>query len=83
LKSLDVDYLKIDGSFIKEIAGNPTDVTMVKTMNEIALSLGLETIAEYVESNEIFTILKEIGVDYVQDGRYINQFLLLNWSTKE
>lgn len=66
LKSLDVDYLKIDGSFIKEIAHSPTDVAMVKSMNEIAHSLGLETIAEYVENDEIYAILKEIGVDYGQ-----------------
>ncbi|MGZ8923027.1 MAG: EAL domain-containing protein, partial [Methylosarcina sp.] len=84
LKSLDVDYLKIDGSFIKEIAGNPTDVAMVKSMNEIAHSLGLETIAEYVESNEIFTILKEIGVDYGQ-GWAIHKPVPLaeNWSTRK
>lgn len=66
LKSLDVDFLKIDGSFVKEMAANPTDVAMVKSMNEIAHSLGLETIAEYVENEEIYTILKEIGVDYGQ-----------------
>lgn len=66
LKRLDVDYLKIDGSFVKEIAENSTDVAMVKSINEIAHSLGLETIAEYVESNEIHRVLQEIGVDYGQ-----------------
>ncbi|ESS73238.1 diguanylate cyclase/phosphodiesterase [Methyloglobulus morosus KoM1] len=66
LKSLDVDYLKIDGSFIKDIANSPTDVVMVNSMNEIAHSLELETIAEYVENMTIHTILKEIGVDYAQ-----------------
>ena len=49
LKSLDVDYLKIDGSFVKDIVQNQTDVVMVNSMNEIAHSLQLETIAEYVE----------------------------------
>ncbi len=66
LKSLDVDYLKIDGSFIKDIANSPTDQVMVNSMNEIAHSLGLETIAEYVENMNIHAILKEIGVDYAQ-----------------
>lgn len=66
LKSLDVDYLKIDGSFIKDIADSPTDVVMVNSMNEIAHSLELETIAEYVENMKIHAILKEIGVDYAQ-----------------
>jgi diguanylate cyclase (GGDEF)-like protein len=66
LKSLDVDYLKIDGSFIKDIADSPTDIVMVNSMNEIAHSLELETIAEYVENMKIHAILKEIGIDYAQ-----------------
>lgn len=66
LKNLNVDYLKIDGSFVKEITGNPTDVAIVRSMNEIAHSLGLETIAEYVETEAVHDVLKEIGVDYGQ-----------------
>ena len=66
LKNLDVDYLKIDGAFVKDIANNKADVAIVKSMNEIAHSLGLKTIAEYVENNEIMDIIKEIGVDYAQ-----------------
>ena len=66
LKSLDVDYLKIDGAFIKDIVNSPTDVVMVNSMNEIAHSLELETIAEYVENMNIHAIIKEIGVDYAQ-----------------
>ena len=66
LKSLDVDYLKIDGAFVKDILNNDSDVAIVKSMNEIAHSLGLETIAEYVENDEILNQLKEIGVDYAQ-----------------
>ena len=66
LKSLDVDYLKIDGAFIKDIANSPTDVVMVNSMNVIAHSLELETIAEYVENMKIHTILQEIGIDYAQ-----------------
>jgi EAL domain-containing protein (putative c-di-GMP-specific phosphodiesterase class I) len=66
LKSLDVDYLKIDGSFIKDIANSPTDQVMVNSMNEIAHSLEMETIAEYVENMKIQAILREIGVEYAQ-----------------
>ncbi|QPK65182.1 DUF1631 family protein [Methylomonas sp. LL1] len=66
LKNLSVDYLKIDGAFVKDIANNKADIAIVKSMNEIAHSLGLKTIAEYVENNEIREILRQIGVDYVQ-----------------
>jgi diguanylate cyclase (GGDEF)-like protein len=66
LKSLNVDYLKIDGAFVKDIVNNKADVAIVKSMNEIAHSLGMKTVAEYVENNEIRNSLREIGVDYVQ-----------------
>lgn len=66
LKNLNVDFLKIDGAFVKDIANNKADIAIVKSMNEIAHSLGLKTIAEYVENAEIRTILTEIGVDFGQ-----------------
>ncbi len=66
LKNMNVDYLKIDGAFVKDIVNNHADVAIVKSMNEIAHSLGLKTIAEYVENTEILAILSEIGVDYAQ-----------------
>lgn len=66
LKNLNVDYLKIDGAFVKDIVNNKADVAIVKSMNEIAHSLGLKTIAEYVENDEIRQVLNEIGVDYGQ-----------------
>lgn len=66
LKNLQVDYLKIDGAFVKDIANNKADVAIVKSMNEIAHSLGLKTIAEYVENERILEILRTIGVDYAQ-----------------
>jgi diguanylate cyclase (GGDEF)-like protein len=77
LKNLDVDYLKIDGAFVKDIANNKADVAIVKSMNEIAHSLGLKTIAEYVENNEIMDILKDIGVDYAQ-GYGVEKPILLS-----
>ena len=66
LRNLDVDYLKIDGLFVKEMHINSKDLAMVKSMNDIAHSLGLKTIAEFVENQEILDLLGEIGVDYAQ-----------------
>jgi len=72
LKNLHVHYLKIDGAFVKDLAHNQADVAIVRSMNEIAHSLGLQTIAEYVENAEIQQILEEIGVDYGQ-GYHIHK----------
>ena len=66
LKNLNIDYLKIDGAFVKDILNNKADIAIVKSMNEIAHSLGLATVAEYVENAEIREVLKTIGVDFVQ-----------------
>lgn len=70
LKNLSTDELKIDGFFVRDIANNPKDYAMVKSMNEIAHSLNMRTVAEHVESIEAVKCLREIGVDYVQ-GFYI------------
>lgn len=66
LKGLKVDYLKIDGSFIRDLLKERNDFAMVKSMHEVGHSLGLKTIAEYVESAAILDKLKEIGIDYAQ-----------------
>jgi diguanylate cyclase (GGDEF)-like protein len=66
LKQLPVDYVKIDGSFVKEIERSHSDLAMVKSINEIAHVLGRKTIAEYVETASIRERLAELGVDYVQ-----------------
>lgn len=66
LRNLSVDYLKIDGAFVKDLVNSPTDLAMVKSMNEIGHSLNMRTIAEYAESQEIIDILRDIGVDYAQ-----------------
>jgi len=77
LKRLEVDYLKIDGIFVKDIINNNTDAAIVSSMNEIAHFLNLETTAEYVENDEVFSLLKKIGVDYVQ-GWGVEKPKLLN-----
>jgi len=66
LKNIKVDYLKIDGMFVKDIVDDPIDRAMVKSINEIGQVMGMKTIAEFVENNEIKGMLKEIGVNYVQ-----------------
>lgn len=66
LKDLPVDYVKIDGSFVKNIETNALHRAMVKSMNEIAHAIGKKTVAEFVESERGLAILREIGVDYVQ-----------------
>lgn len=66
LKGLKVDYLKIDGSFIRDLLKDRHDYAMVKSMHEVGHSLGLKTIAEYVESDAILEKVQEIGIDYAQ-----------------
>ena len=66
LKSLPVDYLKIDGVFVKEIHTDRNNYAVVKSINEIAHFMGKRTIAEYVEDGDILRCLREIGIDYAQ-----------------
>ena len=66
LKTLHIDYLKIDGFFVKGIDEDPIDYAMVNSINEIGHEMGLKTIAEFVENKKILDKLKQIGVDYVQ-----------------
>lgn len=66
LKTLPIDYVKIDGSFIKSIDKEYIDFSMVKTMRDMCHHLGLYTIGEYAENEKIVSILKEIGIDYGQ-----------------
>lgn len=66
LKNLPVNYLKIDGMFIKGIASKPVDFAMVKSINEIGQVMGMQTIAEFVENEAITARLEEIGVNYAQ-----------------
>jgi EAL domain-containing protein (putative c-di-GMP-specific phosphodiesterase class I) len=66
LKNLPVDYLKIDGMFVKGIVNDPIDYAMVKSINEIGQVMGMKTIAEFVENDEIRDMISAIGVDYGQ-----------------
>lgn len=66
LKHFPVDFLKIDGSFVKEILHDPIDREMVRSINEIGHLTGKKTIAEFAENDEIIAMLKGMGVDYAQ-----------------
>lgn len=66
LKKLPLDYVKIDGSFIRHLLQEPVDEAMVECINRIAHTLGIKTIAEYVESEALLERLRELGTDYAQ-----------------
>lgn len=66
LKELPVDFIKIDGSFIQQMVGNPIDYEMVRFTNEISHMMGRQTIAEYVTDQIILDELREIGIDFAQ-----------------
>ena len=72
LRSLDVDYLKIDGSFVKHIATDEVAKAMVQSINQVGHTMNLKVIAEYVENAEIVTSLQEMGIDYGQ-GYHISK----------
>jgi diguanylate cyclase (GGDEF)-like protein/PAS domain S-box-containing protein len=66
LKHFPVDFLKIDGSFVREILHDPIDREMVRSINEIGHLTGKKTIAEFAENAEIIQMLTSLGVDYAQ-----------------
>jgi len=70
LKTLPVDYLKIDGQFVQQVTASTVDCCMVTAISQIANAMGLKTIAERVETADVLATLADIGVDYAQ-GYYI------------
>lgn len=82
LKNLPVDFLKIDGLFVKDIADDEVDLAMVRSINEVGQVMGKKTIAEFVENDRILNLLSELGVDYAQ-GYGIGKPVLLKdlWNT--
>ncbi|MDP2893087.1 MAG: EAL domain-containing protein, partial [Sulfurimonas sp.] len=71
LIKLKADYLKIDGSLIKNIDTDENAFLVVATIVEFSKKLGMKTIAEFVENEEIFLIIKKLGIDYSQ-GYYFS-----------
>lgn len=72
LREMQVDYIKIDGSFIRKMHENPNDRLFVKAITEVAKGMGIKTIAEFVELEETVRLLKDYGVDYAQ-GYFIGK----------
>jgi EAL domain-containing protein (putative c-di-GMP-specific phosphodiesterase class I) len=72
LKRLPVDYLKIDGSFIRGLPNDRVDQSMVRMLAEVARAVGMETVAEYVQSAATLALLAKYGIDYAQ-GFYIGR----------
>ena len=72
LKGLPVDYIKIDGSFIRNLTSDVIDRTIVRSIAQIAQETGKQTIAEHVENSATLDLLRELGVDYAQ-GFYIGR----------
>ncbi len=66
LRNLPVDILKIDGEFVRSMENDPIRYAMVKAINQVAQVMGIETIAEWVETEATYNMLRDLGVDYVQ-----------------
>ncbi len=70
LKNFEVDFLKIDGSFVKDMHTNKIDHAMVRSIHSVAEAMNIKTVAEFVENEAILKELKNIGVHYGQ-GMYL------------
>lgn len=66
LKNLPVDFIKIDGLFIRDLTSDPMHLALVKSINDVGHVMGKKTIAEFVENKKILKKLEELGVDYAQ-----------------
>ncbi len=66
LKRLPVDFIKIDGSFVKNLRSDPMDYAIIQSISNIAHIGGMQTIAEFVEDEEVMALLRQIGVDFAQ-----------------
>jgi diguanylate cyclase (GGDEF)-like protein len=77
LKNLPVDFLKMDGAFVKDIATNPIDLAMVRSIHSIAEAMKIETIAEFVESAAVVELLESMGVHYGQ-GFHLGRPVAIN-----
>jgi diguanylate cyclase (GGDEF)-like protein len=70
LQSLAVDYLKIDGAFVRDMVHDPVDAAMVEAIAKVARIMGIYTVAEFVEDDETAAALRALGVDYAQGNHF-------------
>ncbi|HFB53746.1 MAG TPA: GGDEF domain-containing response regulator, partial [Sulfurimonas autotrophica] len=66
LLEINIDYIKIDGIFIRDLKENEKNRTITRAIVNLAKTLGIQTVAEYVEDEEIYELIKECGIDYAQ-----------------
>ena len=76
LKRLPVDFIKIDGAFVRNISEDDVDYALVKSITEMGHFLNKKIVAEFVSSEEILEVVKDIGVDYVQ-GYYLGRPVMI------
>jgi len=69
LRALNVDFVKIDGSFVENLDRSQTDLAIVQSINEIAHTMGKQTVAEYAADGPVMELLRELGVDFVQGNQ--------------
>jgi diguanylate cyclase (GGDEF)-like protein len=72
LQQLKFDYLKIDGTFVRDLPKNPVDQKMIRLIAEVGREAGMETVAEYVQDAETMNLLAELGIDMVQ-GHFVGE----------
>ena len=66
LRTLDVDYFKIDGSFVRDLESSPLSIAVIRSITDIAHVLNKQTVAEHTENEAILAALRELGVDFAQ-----------------
>ncbi|MDH5592653.1 MAG: EAL domain-containing protein, partial [Gammaproteobacteria bacterium] len=66
LKQLPIDYLKVDGVFVKDCLTDPVNLAMLQSFHDISKVMGIKTVAEYVETEAIYKKLQQLGIDYAQ-----------------
>jgi len=82
LKNLNVDYLKLDGEIVKDVAKDRASYAMIHAINQVAHVMEMKTVAEHVETQDIFEALRKLGIDYVQ-GYGIAYPEIFNWSAQK
>jgi EAL domain-containing protein (putative c-di-GMP-specific phosphodiesterase class I) len=83
LRHLPVDFIKIDGSFVKDIADDPVDLATVRAINDVGHVMGKQTIAEFVDGELGLAALREIGVDFAQGNWISSPSLFLSHASAE
>ena len=84
LSNLPVDYLKIDGDFVKKLSIDPVNYEIIKSVNHIGHLMGMKTIAECVENEKTLRDLRTIGIDYGQGSSLGEpQPLFVNWTLSD